>query len=360
MLQAEIERVDLDRREVLTSAGPRAYTTLVVALGSVTAVPDLPGLREHAAVFHTPADALELRNHLIDAIETAHRTLDPEERRPWLTFVVGGGGDTGIELAATIHDYLVTGLFEEYPWLADAPMRVVVVGRASRLVPMSSPRTSESVRRVLEAQGIEVLTGVSIQSDEAGVVHTSQGPIRAHTLFWAAGISAPPVVRELPVEHAPNGSVIVDGDLRPAGHPEVYVIGDSAWAFDSATGGAVPPTAQAAEHQAEYVTGAIAARLEGRQIGPFQFKPRGHLALLGRRTGVAQIGPLTISGLPAWLLWHGYYLSHIPSWRNRIRLAVDWLQAALTGRETGQLRLRPGVEAPVPASRVPGSGSPSP
>src|SRR5262249_802356 len=100
----------------------------------------------HALLFHTPADALQLRNHLIEAIENAHQATDPAERQAWLTFVVGGGGDTGIELAATIHSYLAGGLFARYPWLADAAIRIVVVGRADRLLPMSTPETSEAVR----------------------------------------------------------------------------------------------------------------------------------------------------------------------------------------------------------------------
>jgi len=134
VLHAEIESIDLDRKEVRTSGGSRPYDILVIALGSHTAVPDLPGLREHALPFHTPADALQLRNHLIDAIEAAHQANDPAERQEWLTFVVGGAGDTGIELGAIIHDYITTGLFGEYPWLADAPIRVVVVGRAEHIL----------------------------------------------------------------------------------------------------------------------------------------------------------------------------------------------------------------------------------
>ncbi len=344
LLQAEVEAIDLDRREVRTSAGVRPYDTLVIALGSVTAIPDLPGLRRHARRFQTATDALELRNHLIDAIETAHRLEDSDARRAWLTFVVGGGGDTGVELAATIHDYLTVGLFAEYPWLADTPPRIVVVGRAERLVPMGMPETSQAVRRLLEAEGIEVWTGAAIDAVTDEAVHTSRGPIPTHTLFWAAGISAPPPVWELPVEHARNGAVIVDDHLRVPEHPEVYVIGDAAWAFDAATGAGVPPTAQAAEHQGRYVAEAIATGLAGGTVGPFRFAPRGHLALLGHRTGVAQVGRFVFTGLPAWTLWHGYYLARIPTWRNRLHLLSDLLLAGLTGRETGQLRLDPREE----------------
>jgi NADH dehydrogenase len=342
VLHATVEGIDLDAREVRTDAGTRPYDYLVIALGSETAVPDLPGLRRFAHQFHTPADTMELRNVLIDAVEAAHRTEDESERRAWLTFVVGGGGDTGVELAATIRVYLADALLAAYPWLADVPIRVVVIGRADRVVPMSSPRASKAVRRALEAGGVEVITGVTIDAVTERAVRTSEGEIPARTLFWAAGITAPPIIRDLPVAHARNGAVMVDGCLRLADHPEAFAIGDGAWAFDAATGDPVPPTAQAAEHEGRYVAAAIAATVAGRQAKPFRYHPLGRLALLGGGRGVAELGGRTITGLPAWLLWHGYYWSRIPSWRNRVRLLIAWMLAGLIGRETGQLRLSPG------------------
>jgi NADH dehydrogenase len=344
LLHAEVEAIDLDRREVRTDAGPRPYDYLVIALGSVTAIPPLPRLRERAIPFHTPGDAIELRNHLIDALERAHRTLDAQERAEWLTFVVGGGGDTGIELAATIREYLESGLLAEYPWLSAERPRVIVVGRANRLVPMSTPVTSAMVERVLTKEGIEVWTGVSIEGVTERAVQTSRGEIPARTLFWAAGITAPAVVRELPVEHARNGAVLVDETLRVPGRPEVFVVGDSAWAYDGRTGAPTPPTAQAAEHMGIYVAESVAGLITGRRPRVFRFRTQGRLALLGRRTGVAELLGYAFDGVPAWLLWHAYYLSKIPSWRNRLRLLATWTLSAAAGRETAQLRLEPSRE----------------
>lgn len=339
ILHAEITGIDLDQQLVSTSAGDRSFDYLVLALGSVTSVPDLPGLRTFGRRFHAPADAVDLRNTIIDAVEAAHQATDPQERRAWLSFVVGGGGDTGIELAATIHDYLTAGLLAKYPWLSGEPIRIVVVGRADRLIPMSDHRTSDLVRRVLQREGIEVLTGVTITGATADVVHTSTGDIPARTLFWAAGISAPPLVQALPVEKARNGAVLVNDQLRIDTHPHVFVVGDAAWVIVPETGAGVPPTAQAAQHEGRYVGKTIAAELRGDPVRPFRFVTRGHLALLGNRTGVAEVKGITFSGFPAWLLWHLYYLSAIPSWRNRLHLGTDWLLSWITGRDTGQLRL---------------------
>jgi NADH:ubiquinone reductase (H+-translocating) len=195
------------------------------------------------------------------------------------------------------------------------------------------------VQRELEASGIEVLTGVAIEAVTEGSVVTSTGEIPAHTLFWAAGISPPPVVRDLPVEHARNGAIVVDGRLCVPEHPEVFVVGDAAWAYDAVTRAPVPPTAQAAQYAGRYVATAIATRLAGGEVPPFHFAPKGHLALLGHRTGVAQVGPLLFTGWPAWLLWHAYYLARIPAWRNRLHLAADLALATLTGRATAQFPL---------------------
>jgi NADH dehydrogenase len=342
VLHTTVEKIDLGARAVTTSAGVRPYDQLVIALGSVTSVPGLPGLREHAHVFHTAVDALALRNYIIDAVEVAHQTDDPAERAAWLTFVVGGGGDTGIELAAIINDYIATGVIKQYPWLVDSPVRIVVVGRASRLVPMSDERTSAMVERVLKEEGVEVWTGVSVEEVTEDTVKTSRGDIPARTLFWAAGITAPPVVREIAAEHAGNGALIVDDRLRIPGHPEVSAIGDVAWAFDAVTHAAVPPTAQASQHQGPYVAKAIAARLAGREAAVFRYKPLGHLAFLGHHTGVAEVGPFVFTGWPAWFVWHNAYLLRMPSWRNRINLVADWTLAGLLGRTTAQLPLGKG------------------
>ncbi len=344
VLHAHIDRIDLENRVVyVAGAKPRPYDILVISLGSVTRVPDLPGFRERALLFASPADALTLRNRLIDAIERAHRATDPDERRAALTFVVGGGGDTGVEVAATIWDYLESGLLAEYPWLAGERPRVVVVGRSERLVPTSPKRVSRAVQRSLETKGIEVQVGSAILSVTDTAVYTSQGEIPAHTIFWAAGTTAPRIVQDLPVEKARNGAVLVNDYLRMREYPNVYVIGDSGWGYDAQTGDPLPPTAQAAEQQGKYIAKLIAASLDGQASKPYSPRSLGHLVLLGRHAGVAHVGPLTFTGLPAWLLWHSYYLSHIPSWRNRVHLLTGWLLAALTGRETTQLRLNAGL-----------------
>ena len=350
--QAEVEGIDFERREVLTSAGPRPYDYLVIALGRQTIVPDLPGLRERALTFQSAGDAVALRNHLIDAVELAHNTTAPEERRARLTFVVSGGGDTGVELAATIREYLSSGLFKNYPWLQDSPARVVLISRSDRLVPSSSPKVSAMVQRVLEKQGVDVFTGVSVEGASDGLIQTSQGALSAYNIFWAAGTSAPRVVRELPLEHARNGSLIVDDYLRVLGRPEVFAIGDAAWVIDPASGQGVPPTAQAAQGQGKYVANAIAGAIAGKDAGPYKYTTLGHLSLLGKRTGVAEVGPLTFSGFPAWVVWHGAYLLRINSWRKRLRLLDDWALAEVIGRETSQLRLDADREpAQAPAER---------
>lgn len=341
VLHAGVEEIDLDTKEVRTTAGPRPYDHLVIALGSQTSVPPVPGLREQVLLFHSTADALQLRNHVINALEEAHQCEDPEERQAWLTFVVGGGGDTGTELAATIHDYVASGLLAQYPWLTGTPARVVIVEQEDRLMPLSKKEVSEVVMRLITAEGVDLHLGAKVERVTDDRVYTSKGEIPARTVFWAAGTTAPEVVKKLPVKHERNGALTVDDNLRVPAHEEVCVVGDSAWICDAQTGDPVPPTAQAAEQEGRYVARVITDKVLGVQdaVPPFHFSSRGHLTLLAGHKAVGEIGSVTLSGLPAWLLWHGYYLSHLPLWRNRVRLATDWLLSGIIGRETGQLRL---------------------
>ncbi len=178
---------------------------------------------------------------------------------------------------------------------------------------------------------------------------TNHSTIPARTLFWAAGISAVPVVTHLPIEHARNGAIVVDDHLRVKEYPEVFAIGDSAWAFSADNGTGVPPTAQASQSQGRYVADLIRRRIDVdlSPTVPYSFRTRGRLALLGRQTGVAEVGGRVVTGFPAWVLWHGYYITSIPSWRNRIRLVGDLIISAISGRETTQLQLNP---RPVPDS----------
>ncbi len=339
ILHAEIEHIDLDTRSVHTSAGDYPYDTLIVALGSVTSVPDLPGLRDNALMFHSPGDAVQLRNHVIDAVEAAHHTDDEDERQAWLTFVVCGGGDTGVELAATIHDYLVDGILAQEPWLSGPTPRIVIVERSERLMHLSKKKVSVLTKKLIEKIGVEVLTSTDLESLEQNVVHTSKASIPARTVFWAAGTAATKIVHELPVEHARNGAIKVDQHLRVQDRPEVYVLGDAAWALDGVDGSPVPPTAQAAEQQGRYVAKLIAAEMSGAKPLPYSYESLGHFTLLGQHTAVAEIKSFVFSGLPAYLMWHAYYIMTIGAWRNRIHIGVEWLLAVLTGRETVELRL---------------------
>ena len=340
ILHADVQRVDLERRTVTTSAGDRTYDRLIIALGSVTTIPDkVPGAREHALVFRSPADAMQLRNRIIDALEGAHQSVDVATRRAWLTFVVIGGGDTGTELAATMNDFARHAMEKEYPWLVDDPIRVVVVEAENRLSPLSAEATSRRIRESLERRGIIVHTGTNVERVGGDGVYAGDLMIPTHTVYWSAGISPPQLIRDIDAEHAKNGALLVDERLRVRGKSDVYAIGDNAWAVDSESGQAVPALAQAAEREASYVAGAIAAGLHGTVPKPFRFKKLGQMTLLGNYDAVAEIGNVTFTGPFAWFLWHAYYAMHLGSGRTRVHLVTAWFMAALFGRDTSEIPL---------------------
>lgn len=189
---------------------------------------------------------------------------------------------------------------------------------------MAGASTSLWERRRHHGQGV-------LESPHHRRKRSRAGRLREHTALARE--------RNLPVHHERNGALVVDRCLRLADYPNVYAIGDNAWAKDETTGAAVPALAQAAEYEAKYVAASIASSLSGRSLRPFRFNKLGQMTLLGRRDGIVEIGPLTVTGFPAWLMWHGYYLSHIGSWRNRVLLAADWFLSLLVGRETSELAL---------------------
>jgi len=331
VLTAEVEKIDLERRQVRTSAGVHPYDVLVVALGSVPAVPDLSDVRRNALTFHTLSDAVGVRARLRKAVEAARDEPDPAERRALLTAAVVGGGDTGVELAATMREYLTSAVRRRLPGAPADLVRVVLLEREARLMPFGPPAVSATLQQILESQGVEIRLNEAVTGVEPGVLMTSRGAVPARTIVWATGVRAPDVVRRLPGRHAVNGAVLVDSYLRLPGYPDVYVIGDAAAIYGRADA-LVPATAQAAEGEGRYAAMVIARALAGYEIRPYRYTTRGHLTLLGRRNGLAEVGPATIAGLPAWLLWHGYYLSRLPAGRRRASLATDLALGSLRRR----------------------------
>lgn len=353
VLLGRVVGVDTDVRVVRLEDGRQVpYDHLVLATGARHGYfgreewePVAPGLKK-------VEDATEIRRRLLLAFEEAENTDDPALRHAFLTFVVVGGGPTGVELAGSIAELARHGLEGEFRAIDPAQARVLLVQSAPRLLPTFPEPLSASARASLEALGVTVLTGSAVEAvDEAGVT-VSGRCIPARTVFWAAGVVASPAARWLGVEADRAGRVVVGPDLSVPGLPEVFAIGDTA-ASDGWDGQPVPGLAPAAKQGGGYVARVIRSRLEGRPApAPFRYRHAGSLATIGRKAAVADFGWLRLTGAPAWWLWGVVHILFLSGMRNRLGVAVEWFWAYLTLRQGTRL-ITGVVSPPVPESVKP-------
>lgn len=344
VLCGEVEAVDLQAREVSVNTGfedrehSLAFDSLVVALGSVTDLSRFPGLAEHAIMAKTVGDAFGLRNHALDMLEKADVEGDPEERQRLLTFVVAGGGFSGVEVLAELADLLhdAVGL---YPSLERRDLRLLLVQAGGRILPEVNERLAAFATHKLAEKGIEVRTGTGVVAQTPTDITLRDGTVvPTRTLVATVGNRPHPLVESLPCERTERGALVVNEYLETSVRG-VYALGDVAAVPDLEHSGACPPTAQYAMRQARFVARNILAGLHGRPQQPFVFRGLGQLASLGRRSAVAEVGGLRLSGWIAWVLWRAVYLSKLPGYERRLRVTVDWLLSGLLPRDTVQLKL---------------------
>jgi NADH dehydrogenase len=336
--RCEIRGIDLERAQVLTDRGEVGYDSLVVALGSVTNYYGVPGAQERTFSFKTLADAVRLRNHILEMFERAEQEREPERRRRLLTFVLVGAGCTGVELATELHELARRTLLRHYPRLDAGEIRIVLAEATGRIIPCVSDRLADLGLQKLKAKEIEVRLHSPVVGIGDGMVELQNGEVLAtETVIWTAGVKANPVVEALPVEKDKLGRAVVDEHLELLPFPGVFVIGDAASCWDARLQGPLPPTGQVAVQQARWVTENIARQLRGQAKQPFVYRHRGDLVSLGTGDGVGEIAGLAFSGWPAWLLWRSVFLAKLIGWKNRVRVALDWLIGSFFERDLAKL-----------------------
>lgn len=326
----EVQAVDLANRRVTVSHGyalhahALEYDHLVLGLGSVTNFFGLPGLAERAICMKTLRDAIELRNRLISHLEEADTECARGDREPLLTFVVAGGGFAGVETIGSINDFLHEAL-PYYPNLNLGMLRVVLVHPGEFVLPELGPELGRYASAQLKARGVEIHANAKVTGVTAHDVSFSDGArIKTFTLVWTAGTSPSPTLDRIGLPRE-KGKIVVDADLRVPGHPEVWALGDCALIPDLAKKGSFhPPTAQHASREGAVLARNIGAVVHGRPTIPFRFRTIGLLASIGHRTGVARILGFNFSGFVAWWLWRSIYLSKLPGFEKKVRVALEW------------------------------------
>jgi NADH dehydrogenase len=337
--------LDRERRvaEVQTEAGRVAisYEQLVIALGSVTRTPAVPGLREHALGLKDLGDAIRLRNHVLRQIEIADAAPHTAERR--LTFVVAGAGFSGVEAIAEVSEMAEEAL-RHHPRLAHVTPRWVLVDGAQRILGQTPDGLARFAERTLARRGVEIVTQTRLASVDADGVGLSDGRrIDTATVVWTAGVTANPLVSALGLPVDDHGRVEVDETLRVVGTDDVWSLGDCAAVPNLATPGVVdPPTCQHALRQARR----LSKNLRGNPK-PYRFRSLGHMATLGRRHGIAVVAGLRLRGIAGWTFARGYHVLQLPFTSRRARVVADWTAAALFRRDLAELSM--------PATAEPGA-----
>jgi NADH:ubiquinone reductase (H+-translocating) len=326
----EVEAVDLERRVVATSPGFRPYTHeipynhLVLALGNVTDFRGLPGLPEHALPFKNLGDALRLRSHVIRALaEAAIERHDLELRRELLTFVVAGGGFSGVEVVAELNDFVRT-VAHNYRGLDPSEIRVVLLHALDRILPEMTEPLALFAQKILRKRGVELRLQTRLQA-ATGTEAVLSGGERIPTRTVVSTVPASPhaVIEALSLPKGRNGRVVTSGLLLVDGTKNVWAVGDCAQ-IPTPDGSMAPPTAQHATRQAAVAAHNIVAALRGGPTRTFDFKGLGKMGSLGHHSAVAEIMGVDISGFVAWWMWRTIYLMKLPGWGRRLKVAVSW------------------------------------
>jgi NADH dehydrogenase/putative oxidoreductase len=348
VLRATVTGIDTARQRVLLGARELPYDFLVLATGAAHSYFGKDQWQPYAPGLKRIEDATAIRRRLLLAFEQAEATEDAEERRQLLTFLIVGGGPTGVELAGAIAELARFGMEKEFRRFDPSSARIVLVQSAPRVLPTFDERLSAIAQRSLERLGVEVLTGSRVEQIDALGVLVSGRRIDARTVLWAAGVMASPAARWLNTEADSAGRVKVGPDLRVPGLPQVFVIGDTALSLGW-EGKPVPGLAPAAQQAGQYAAQCIAAQLSGAAAPPpFAYRHRGSLATIGRKAAVADFGWLRLWGAPAWWLWGLVHVGFLVGVRNRVATMTNWFWAYLTFG--GGIRLITGEEAAAPAA----------
>jgi NADH:quinone reductase (non-electrogenic) len=325
----DVEYIDLAKKRVGVSHGPAhhhhdlEYDHLVVALGTMTNFYGIPGLEQRALTMKSLGDAIYLRNKLIENMEVADFDCCAAERTPLLTIVVAGGGFSGVETIASVNDFLRSAI-RFYPNLREHMLRLVLVHPGAVILPELGEKLGRYAQEKLKMRGVEIRGNTKVASvTESGVKLTDGECIDTFNIIWTAGTSPNPHLGALPCLKE-RGRVCVNEFLEVADWPGVWSLGDCATVPDLVTGKMCPPTAQHALRQGRVLAHNILATIRGGKKKPFRFKTLGAMASIGRRAGVAEVFGFQFSGFIAWWMWRTIYLSKLPRFEKKFRVALDW------------------------------------
>lgn len=362
VLLGSVERIDVIGQKVIIETGETSYDTLVVAAGATHSYFGHDEWEVHAPGLKTVEDATEIRGRILRAFERAENETDPAVRKRLLTFVIVGGGPTGVELAGALADISRLSLKNDFRHIDPSESRIILVEGADRVLTPFPPSLSQHASEFLQNRGVEVrpmAKVIDIQSDHVMVkTGEKEERLETNTVLWAAGVQAAALGRQLAeatgsqVDRA--GRITVQPDLTLPGHPEIFVIGDLA-SYQHGSDHPLPGVAPVAIQEGRFVAKLIKSRVEGTTTPVFHYVDKGNLATIGKWSAVADFGWIRFSGVTAWFLWLFVHLMYISGFRNRLLVLIQWAWNFLTNDRSARLITgeQSELSPPVPSSKEP-------
>lgn len=340
VLLANVEHINSKAKTIQLDHGQTlAYDYLIVAAGSTHSYFGHDDWAEAAPGLKTLDDALAIRRRLLLAFEEAEREPNPVYQRRLLTFVLIGGGPTGVELAGALGEIAGHALRSEFDAVDPAIARIILIEAGPAILPTFPDDLRESARRALVRLGVDVRVGKAVTKIEEGAVWVGDERIEAHTILWAAGVAAAPLARDLGPGLDRAGRVIVEPDLSVPGHPGVFVAGDLA-SFSHQTGKPLPGVAQVAKQAGRHAAANVARSIAGERTTAFRYIDPGNMATIGRNAAIADFGFMHVSGYLGWLLWLFVHILFLIGFRNRLSVMLQWAAAYLTYQRSVRLITR--------------------
>ena len=318
-----VENVDTERKILQTDFGEIPYDYLILACGVKHHYFGNEQWEEHAPGLKIIAQATEIRRRVMEAYEAAERTTDSVERKKHLTFVIVGGGPTGVELAGSIGEMSRFTLSKYYKHIDPKLTRIFIVEAESRILGSFSPELASKATRALEQLGVQVWTSSMVTNVDANGVQIGNERIEAATVLWAAGVRAIGLGRKMGVDIDSSGRIIVEEDLSVPGHPEIFVAGDQAH-FAHHIDEPLPGMAPVASQQGRAIGKNILAEIKGKHRKPFRYRDKGQMATIGRNKAIVEIGSLKFFGSFAWLTWLLVHIYYLTTFKHRVFVLLQW------------------------------------
>lgn len=369
VLMARVESIDRENKTVILDTSTLEYDYLLVATGAQVKYFGPPAWREHSTGLKTVEDAQELRRKILSAFEAAEQATDPELIRQWLTFVVIGGGSTGVEMAGAIREIAAEVMNRDFRNVNPSDARVVLLDAQPHILSSYPVELSDKATQALEKRSIEVLTNARVTDIDAEAVHIGERVIPTRTIVWAAGVEPSPILRTLGTELAKDGRAIVREDLSLPGSDCEFVMGDAAY-FDHGLDAALPGLAPVAIQQGRYLAKSIKQRVAGKPYEPFRYFDKGQMSTIGRASAIVDFGRIKTVGFFAWVLWLFIHLLYLVGFKNRVIVLIEWTYSYLAFKRGSRIIIgasprdatsthQPRLPEPVPeSSPTPGLSKP--